>query len=236
MRTGYDILLSLAITHPYFLSKDPDGEDGYKEVFGDFELVPDKKTIALIKAMKLIPKKNDNTWNLFFQTEGPFATTVDSLINKEFYFEIKINNSTFYMVTNEDYLHGKDEMLWFNYPIDSIMVPEKRGLCPLQFDYAIHHTVRPVMIKVTTAKGTDIINETITDVTVEKKEIDLAAYGENIYNINEDTVPPGSLKNEKIFAKEARDGGAFYGIVFFKVLPVDVNSTANNFKINIKGK
>lgn len=224
MRTGYDILLSLTITHSYFLDK----------VFENFELIPDKKTTALLKEQKLITKKRNNNWNLFFQTEGPFATTISSLINKEFLFTLEIKDTFFYDVTNDSYLHDKDEMLYFNSPIDSVMVPEKRKVYPLKFNYTIHHNARPVNIKLTTAKGTELINDTIIDETILQKEIDLTLNGENIYNITEDTVPPGSLINEKVFAKEISYTDDFYGTVYFKVLPVDVNNSANQFFINVE--
>lgn len=235
MMTSYEILFSLTVTHPYFLSKDPEAANGYKEAFEDFELVPDKKTIVLMSSLKLTAKKTNNTWNLFFQTAGPFATTVESLVNKEFFFEMKITNDIFYKVTDRDYLQAADEMLWFNSPIDSLMVPEKRKVQPLKFDYTIHHAMRPVNIKVTTAKGDEVIDDTISDVAVKTDAVNLEALGENIYNINEDTVPPGSLVSEKIFAKEMQGAGAFYGIVYFKVLPVAANAVANSFKINVKG-
>jgi hypothetical protein len=237
VRTNYDILLSLAVTHPYFLSKDPDEPSGFKEVFEDYELMPDAKTGLLMKALKLIVKKINNTWHLLFQTEGPFATTVESLVNKEFFFEMKINNTAFYTATHDDYQHATGEMLWFNSPINSVMVPEKRKVYhPLKFDYTIHHAMRPVNIKVISAKGNELLNETITDVVIKKKEIDLEASGENIYDVVEDTVPPGSLESEKIFAKENDAKGDFYGVVYFKVLPVDVNADANQFQINVTGK
>jgi hypothetical protein len=237
MMISYDLLLSLTVTHPYFLSKerDADGKYTYNAAFEDFELIPDKKTGALMNSLKLIAKKINNTWNLFFQTAGPFATTAGSLVNKEFFFEMKITNDVFYKVTGSDYLPAPDEMLWFNSPIDSLMVPEKRKVQePLKFDYTIHHDMRPVNIKVITSKGDEIINDTITDVLVKTDKIDVTAQGENIYNINEDTVPPGSLMNEKIFVKEATAPGSFYGMVYFKVLPVAANA-ANSFKINVKG-
>src|SRR6266487_243829 len=145
MRTGYDILLSLTITHAYFKDK----------MFSGFELNPDKKTRVLINELKLLAKKRDNNWILFFQTEGPFATTLASLVDKEFLFTLKINDSLFYSVTNETYMHGKDEMLFFNSPINSVMVPEKRKVYLLKFNYTIHHLIRPVNIRITTAKGTE---------------------------------------------------------------------------------
>ena len=224
MRTGYDILLSLTITHAYFSDK----------VFENFELTPDKKTNALINEFKLITKKRNNNWNLFFQTEGPFATKLSSLVNQEFFFTLKISDSFFYAVTKETYLHGKDEMLYFNSPIDSVMFPEKRIVYPLKFNYTIHHIARPVNIKVTTAKGKELLNDTIMDETVVQKEIDLTSNGENIYNIAEDTVPSGSLENEKIFAKELPDTEPFYGTVYFKVLPIEANNTINHFQINVE--
>lgn len=238
MMISYDILLSLTVTHPAFLSKESDaqGHDKYIDAFEDFKLVPNKQTIALMNTLKLVAKKINNTWNLFFQTAGPFATTVNLLVNKEFLFEMKITNDIFYKVTGDDYLPATDEMLWFNSPIDLLMVPEKRKVQqPLKFDYTIHHDMRPVNIKVITAKGDEVIDDIITDVLVKTDTIDVTARGENIYNINEDTVPPGNLVNEKIFAKEMTGAGAFYGVVYFKVLPVAANAPANSFKINVKG-
>jgi hypothetical protein len=224
MRTAYDILLSLTINHQFFSDR----------VFENFELIPDKKTNALINDLKLIAKKQTNNWNLFFQTDGPFATTHASLSNKEFLFTLKINDSFFYSITDETYLHGKDEMLFFNSPLNSVIVPEKRKVYPLRFNYAIHHIVRPVNIKLTTSKGTELLNDTIIDANVKNKEIDLTGNGENIYNISEDTVPPGSLENEKIFAREMINTEPFYGTVYFKVLPVDANPVANQYQINFE--
>lgn len=224
MRTGYDILLSLTVTHDYFINK----------VFDGFELMPDKKTSTLINGFRLITKRSSNTWNLFFQTEGPFAATTASLAGKEFYFEFKISDSFFYTITKQSYLHGKDEMLYFNSPIDAVMIPEKRKVYPLKFNYSVHHTIRPVNIKVTTAKGEDLLHDTITDSNIVQKEIDLTPNGENIYNIAEDTIPAGSLENVKIFAKENPDTGSYYGTVYFKVLPAGVNNAANHLLINVE--
>jgi hypothetical protein len=222
MRTAYDILLSLTIHHLYFSDK----------VFENFELVPNKKTNSLIKDLKLVTKKQKNNWSLFFQTEGPFATTHELLSNKEFLFSLKINDPFFYSITDGAYLHKEDEMLFFNSPLNSVIVPEKRKVYSLKFNYTFHHAARPVNIKVTTSRGTELLNDTIIDANIKDREIDLTGNGENIYNISEDTVPPGSLENEKIFAREMINADPFYGTVYFKVLPIDANPVANQYQIN----
>jgi len=224
MRIAYDILISLTITHPYFSDK----------VLEGFELEPDTKTTLLLKELKLITKKRINSWYLLFQTDGPFATKLSSLVDKEFLFTLLMTESSFYSITDDSYLPGHLEMLFFNSPINSIMIPEKRKVYPLKFNYVIHHAVRPVNFKVTTAKGKELLNEVITDKAVTQKEIDLTPNGENIYNIAEDTVPAGSLENEKIFAKEDINAGPFYGTVYFKILPVLANDAVNHFRINVE--
>ena len=171
---------------------------------------------------------------MFFRTEGPYATTNESLLNKEFLFTLKINDPFFYSITDDAYLPGKNEMLYFNSPLDSVIVPEKRRVCPLKFDYTIHHALRPVNIKVTNARGTELLNDTIIEETVKSKEIDLSENGENIYNISEDTVPPVNLEHEKLFARERITSDPFYGSVYFKVLPVEANPAANQYQINFK--
>jgi hypothetical protein len=202
-------------------------------LFEGFDLIPDGKTSKLIGDLKLITKKKGNTWNLFFQTDGPFATTQPLLTNKEFFFTLSINDSSFYSITGISYLHGKDEMLFFNSAINSVIVPEKRKVYALKFDYRIHHDIRPVKIIVSNSRGTELLNETIIDANIKSKEIDLSVNGENVYNISEDTVPPGHLENEKIYAKETIDTEPLYGTVYFKVLPIDADPVANQYKINI---
>ena len=222
MLTAYDILISLTVNHKYFSDKKFEG----------FELVPDKKTYALINDLRLLTKKIGNNWFLLFQTEGIFAVDPSALANKEFLFSLKIDDSFFYSVTNEDYLHGSNEMLFFNSTIDNEIVPEKRKVYPLKFNYSIHHSVRPVNIIVTSSRGAELLNDTITDLNVKDKEIDLTVNGENIYNISEDTVPPGSLDSEKIFAKEMIGDNSFYGTVYFKVIAG--NPQANKYQINFE--
>jgi hypothetical protein len=224
MRIAYDILLSLTIDHFYFSDK----------VFEGFALVPNNRTKALINDLKLITGKKNNCWNMFFRTEGPFATTHDSLLNKEFLFMLKINDPFFYSITDGAYLPGREEILHFNSTLNSVIVPEKRKVCPLKFDYTIHRAMRPVNIKVTNSRGTELLNDTITQETVKTREIDLSDNGENIYNISEDTVPPGSLENEKLFAKENVNGEPFYGTVYFKVLRVDTDPRVNQYEINFE--
>jgi|SRR5688572_21563156 len=224
MLTAYDILLSLTINHLYFSDK----------VFENFELIPNKKTNQLINDLKLVTKKQKNNWTLFFQTEGPFATTHELLNNKEFSFTLKINDPFFYSITDDAYLHDKDEMFYFNSPLNSVIVPEKRKVYPLKFNYFIHHIVRPINIKVTNYKGSELINDVIIESAVKEKEINIVQSGENIYNISEDTVPASSLVTEKIFAREMANDQPFYGTVFFKVLPTDTNPVANQYQINFE--
>lgn len=224
MRTSYDILLSLTVNHLFFADK----------VFENFELIPEKKTYGLINDLKLIIKKKNNNWSLLFQSEGPFATTQSSLVNKEFLFTIKINDPFFYSITDETYLHGKDEMLFFNSPLNSVIVPEKRKVYALKFDYKIHHDIRPVKLIVSNAKGTELLNETFVDANIKTREINLTENGENIYNISEDTVPPLSIETEKIYAKEKIGDEPFYGTVYFKILAANANALANEYKINFE--
>ena len=224
MRTSYDMLLSLTINHLYFSDK----------IFEGFELIPEKKTTRLINNLKLIPKKRSNNWYLLFQTEGPFAATQASLVSTEFLFTLKISEPSFYSITDETYLHEKDEMLFFNSPLNSVIVPEKRKVYPLKFDYKIHHDARPVKIILSNARGTELINDTIIDTNVKSREIDLTINGENIYNISEDTVPPVSSENQKIYAKQITGNEPLYGAVYFKVLPQDVNAPTNQYKINFE--
>jgi hypothetical protein len=222
MRTAYDILISLTVNHKYF----------YDNRFDGFELTPDMKTNTLINDLKLLTKKSSNNWFLLFQTEGTFAVDPLVLVNKEFLFSIEIKDSFFYSVTDEAYQHGNNEMLFFNSTIDDQIVPEKRKIYPLKFNYSIHHSVRPVNIVVTNSKGSELLNDTITDVTVRNKEIDLTINGENIYNISEDTVPAGSLTNERVFAKEVTGDNSFYGMVYFKIIAA--NPIAGKYQINFE--
>jgi hypothetical protein len=211
MRTAYEILISLTVSHKYFSDKG----------FNGFELIPDRKTNTLINDLRLLTKKSRNNWFLLFQTEGVFAVDPFVLVNKEFLFSLEIKDNFFYSVTDEAYQHGNNEMLFFNSTIDEQIVPEKRKVYPLRFNYSIHHSVRPVNITVTNAKGSELLNDTITDLTVKDREIDLTVNGENIYNISEDSVPAGSLTNERLFAKEVTGDNTFYGMVYFKIITAD---------------
>lgn len=231
MRTAYDILLSLTLNHLYFSDK----------VFENFELIPDKKTKRLINDLRLLPKKQKNNWSLFFQTEGPFATTHELLINKEFFFTLNISDPFFYNITSDDYLHEKGKMFSFNSPLNLEIVPEKRKIVPEErevlpiiFNYTIHEVVRPVNIKVIDYKGKELINDVVIESTVKEKKIDLTESGENIYNISEDTVPASNLLLEKIYAKEVINDDLFYGTVYFKVLSIDADPLANQYEINFE--
>src|SRR5580765_5888889 len=163
MRTAYDILLSLTVTHSFFSDK----------MFESFELVPDSKTASIISNLKLISKRQKNRWNLFLQTEGPFATTVAALVNKEFWFTFKITDSSFYSITNKSYLPGAGEMLFFDSSINSVIIPEGRKIYSLKFSYTIQHQQRPVNIRVTSSKGVELINDTIIDAAIKQEQIDL---------------------------------------------------------------
>jgi len=227
MRTAYDILISLTVTHSFFSDK----------VFDTFELRSDNNTGKLIKQLKLVTKKTGNTWNMFFQTEGPFSGSMASFINKEFWFSFKITDTSFYGITDESYLPGKSEMLYFNSPINSVMVPEKRKVYPLKLAYKIHHeAVRPVSIKVTTAKGVQLYSYLVIDPVQDKQDMDLTTNGQGIYNIAEDTVPAGNLEQEKIFAKETEDNEPLYGMVYFKILPIEDNVLSNQYQIKFQPK
>lgn len=222
MRTAYDILVSLTVNHKYFSDKRFDG----------FELIPDRKTNSLINDLRLLTKKSGNSWFLLFQTQGVFAIDPLVLVNKEFLFSLEIKDSFFYSVTDEAYQHGNNEMLFFNSTIDEQIVPEKRKVYPLKFNYSIHHSVRPVNIVVTSSKGSELLNDTITEASVVDKEIDLTVNGENIYNISEDTVPAGSLTNERVFAKDVTGDNSFYGMVYFKI--IGANPIAAKYQINFE--
>ena len=222
MKIVYDILLSLTISHDYFTSM----------LFEDFELVPNEKTNKILNEFRLFTKKNSNTWNLFFQKEGPCATTVDALADKEFWFALKINNSLFYSVTDDSYMNGKGELLYFNFSIDAEKIPERRKIRPLKFAYSINRDMRPVNIKLTTSKKV-IFDDRIDDPQQKSRDVDLTNEGENAYDITEDNIPPRNLQLEQMFAKEGFKGDFFYGTVYFKILPVNEKAAANQYSIVI---
>lgn len=233
MRVAYNILLSLTITHSYYRKKDPAAPGGYEEAFDDFELVADNRTASLIKEYRMVAKKINNSWHLFFQAEGPFAEVAGSFAGKEFVFELIIKDSAFYTITSDDYLHGNEEMFWFSAPIETTLIPEKRKVyAPLQFDYTIHKQLRPVTVKLSTAKGRLIKSETITDTGKLAMNIDLTKEGQNIYDINEEGQPP--VMHEKIFAGEVMHTDSFYGMICFKVLPPGDDGKGNEFNLHIE--
>jgi len=215
----------LHVEHNYFTDK----------FFDAFELTPDEKTTKAIRSSGLLARKSRDNWFLFYQTEGPWKTTPDALVNKEFVFAFTITDSSFEQYTNADFIPKPGAIQFYASTIDNQFFSSSRYVEPKVFDYTIQHSERPVNIKLNKFKGETLKDVAVTEPAIKKYPFDLSATGEQAYDISENTLPLTDERKWEIFIYENYSNAPFYGMIYFKVLPpAGENSNRYNLSFNKK--
>ena len=209
MKTRFDILLSMHVEHKYFA-------DNY---FDAFELKPDSNTTRSMQQLGLLAKKIQNTWYLFYQSEGPRKTDAESLVNKEFTFIFYINDSGFEQYTSADVVPKPNAIQFYAATIDNKFFSSSRFIEQAKFDYSIQHTERPVNIKLKKFKGEVLKDVAVVEPGVKKYSFDVSATGEQAYDISENTLPITDERKREIFVFKNYFTNRFYGMIYFKVFP-----------------
>ena len=225
MRTRYDILISMHVEHKYFSDK----------YFDAFELRPDDKTKRSIQQLGLLVKKIQNTWYMLYQSEGPWKTNPDTLLNKEFTFIFNISDSGFEQYTSADLIPKPKGIQFFAATIDNNFFSSSRYIESVKFDYNIQHTERPINIKLKKFKG-DVLNDVaIVEPVVKKHPFDVTATGEQAYDISENTLPITDERKREIFVSKDYFKNRFYGMVYFKVFP-STGDSSNRYNLVFEKK
>ena len=225
MRIRYDILISVHVEHKYFSDK----------FFDAFELVPDEKTNISMERLGLLMKKIRNDWFLFYQSAGPWETTMDALVDKEFTFILNIKDDAFDQYTSPDLIPKADAIQFYAATVDSQFFSSSRYVESLKFDYQIQHSDRPVHIKLKKLKGDVLKDVAIIEPTTRTFSFDVTQTGEQAYDISEDTLPSTEEKKREIFVYEDYFENRFYGMVYFKVLPA-VGENPNRYELVFEKK
>ncbi|MFL5773148.1 MAG: hypothetical protein ACJ75F_08320 [Flavisolibacter sp.] len=220
MRTRYDILISVHVEHKYFTDK----------FFDAFELVPDSQTSNTIQRLGLLTKKVRNDWFLFYQSIGPWQTNMNALVNKEFTFILNIKDDAFDQYTNPELIPKPEAIQFYAATVDSQFFSSSRFVESVVFDYQIQHTDRPVNIKLKKLKGDVLKDVAILEPTTKTFQFDVSPTGEQAYDISEDTLPATEEKKREILVYENYFNDRFYGMVYFKVLPV-TNENSNQYAL-----
>jgi hypothetical protein len=220
MKTRYDILISVHVEHNYFTDK----------FFDAFDLTPDQNTKRSIQRLGLLPKKSRNNWFLLYQSDGPWKTTVDALINKEFTFILNIRDDSFEQYTNPDLIPRAEAIQFYAATIDNQFFSSSRFIEPMAFDYSIQHTERPVNIKLKKFKGEILKDVAVIDPSTKACSFDVNTTGEQAYDISENTLPLTDERKREIFVYKNYFNDRFYGMVYFKVLPA-VSQNSNRYNL-----
>jgi len=225
MRTRYDILISMQVEHKYFA-------DNY---FDAFELKPDTNTNRSIQQFGLLAKKIQNTWYLFYQSEGPRKTDAESLVNKEFTFILNISDSAFEQYTSSDLIPKAKAIQFYAATIDNQFFSSSRYIESAKFDYNIQHTERPINIKLKKFKGEVLKDVAVVEPAVKKFALDVSETGEQAYDISENTLPITDERKREIFVFKNYFKDRFYGMVYFKVFPT-VGDSSNRYSLVFEKK
>jgi hypothetical protein len=199
----------MQVEHKYFA-------DNY---FDAFELKPDSNTTRSIQQFGLLTKKIQNTWYLFYQSEGPRKTDPELLVNKEFTFIFNINDSGFEQYTNSDLVPKPNAIQFYAATIDNKFFSSSRFIEQAKFDYSIQHTDRPVNIKLKKFKGEVLKDIAVVEPAVKQYSFDVSATGEQPYDISENTLPITDERKREIFVFKNYFKDRFYGMIYFKVFP-----------------
>jgi hypothetical protein len=208
MRTRYDKLISLQVEHKYFANK----------LFDAFELIPDEKSMKSIRDGRLLIKKSQNTWVLLYQSKGPWETTVDAFVNKEFTFIFRIKDESFADYTHEDYLPGSKAVEFYAASINNKLFSSSRVIESPVFEYNIQHEERPVNLKLKKLKGEVLYDVSIIEPTTKSYKFDLSA-SEEAFDISENTLPVTDTRKQEIYVYRKYFDDPFYGVILFKVFP-----------------
>lgn len=225
MRTRYDILISMQVEHKYFADK----------YFDAFELKPDDHTKKTIIQLGLLTKKVQNTWYLLYQSEGPWKTNPETLLNKEFTFIFNINDSGFEQYTSSDVIPKPDAIQFYAATIDNKFFSSSRYVESAKFDYNIQHSERPINIKLKKFKGEVLKDVAVVEPAAKKYEFDVSATGEQPYDISENTLPITDERKREIFVFKNYFNNRFYGMIYFKVFP-SAGDTSNRYNLVFEKK
>ena len=220
MKTRYDILIAMKVEHKYFTDK----------FFDAFELIPDEKSKRTIQSLGLLTKKIQNTWFLLYQTDGPWKTTSDALINKEFTFILDIKDSSFEQYTNSDLIPKAKAIQFYAATIDNQFFSSSRYVESAVFDYNIQHTERPVNIKLKKFKGEVLKDVAVIEPSAKNFSFDVTLTGEQAYDISENTLPQTDERKREIFVFRNYFVNRFYGLIYFKVFP-SVGENSNRYNL-----
>jgi hypothetical protein len=225
MRIRYDILASATLSHTYFTDNK----------FEDFEIIPVTKTQTLMNQFGLLQVKQGGKWFLLYRSMGPKATPFESFLNKEAQFMLKITNPDFYNITQSGYLPVQRKKTAFIVSrIDNTALPAMRDVHEMKFSYEIKSNARPVSVLHKKFSGDILLNKTVVDPQERTINIDVTPTGEYAYDINEQVLPDSSSP-EIYYASEIYFSTPFYGIIYFKIVPVsDTNS--NHYEIKFEKK
>jgi hypothetical protein len=225
MRTRYDILISVHVEHKYFFDK----------FFDAFELTPDPKTSRSIQRLGLLTKKIRNNWFLLYQSDGPWKTTMDALINKEFTFILNIKDNAFDQYTSPDLIPKAEAIQFYAATIDNQFYSSSRFIESLVFDYSIQHSDRPVNVKLKKFKGDVLKDVALVEPSTKTYPFDVTVTGEQAYDISENTLPATEERKREIFVYKSYFDDRFYGMVYFKVLPA-AGENSNRYRLVFEKK
>jgi len=220
MRTRYDILVSLKVEHNYFTDKN----------FDDFELTPDEMTKKLISRLGLLVKKSRNNWFLLYQSEGPWKTNIDDLVNQEFVFIFNISDSSFEQYTNSEFIPKPGAIQFYASTIDTQFFSSSRFVELPEFDYSIQHTERPVNIKLKKFRGDILKDIAVVEAATKKYSFNVSETGEQAYDISENTLPITDERKREIFVYKKYKEEHFYGMIYFRIFP-QANENSNKYHL-----
>jgi|GEM_PF-4757110 len=225
MRIRYDILASATLSHTYFVDNK----------FEDFEIIPVGQTRVLMDQFGLLQVKQGGKWYLLYRSKGPKAEPFESFLNKEAQFILKITNADFYNITLPGYLPVQRKNTAFIVSrIDNTALPAMRDVHAFKFSYEIKSNARPVSVLHKKFSGEILLNKTIIDPEEKKVELDVTTSGEYAYDINEQVLPDSSSP-EIYYASEIYFSTPFYGIIYFKIVPVN-DANSNHYEIKFEKK
>ena len=215
----------MQVEHKYFADK----------YFDAFELRPDEHTKRSITQFGLLTKKVQNSWYLLYQSEGPWKTNLETLLNKEFTFIFDINDSGFEQYTSADLIPKPKAIQFYAATIDNKFYSSSRFIEQAKFIYNIQHTDRPINMKLKKFKGEVLEDVAVVEPAVKEYVFDVSATGEQAYDISENTLPTTDERKREIFVFKNYFNNRFYGMIYFKVFPA-TGDTSNRYNLVFEKK
>ena len=237
MRLSFDHLLTLFIKHDIYPEAFPGTEGSLIDdrTSGLLELVPEEKTEQLLIQNGLLLKKFKNSFQLFYQTEGPRKSDLKNLENTELYFKMHIKDMGFFSYTDASYLSPSlDKIVFFGPLADETVTPKVRTKLGLSFNYPLTNEMRPVQITVNSLGGENIVDKTITKAKIKFLQIDLAKAGTGAYSITEDTKQNDGIFISDIYCSLQNDTTGLYGIACFRFKKITVPYVQQKIIIQFK--